>query len=175
MNKRNGFRLLACTAVGLVVVLSGCQQDEDQAAKQHGEIFPGPYEPRTPAVYADAHAAAGARTDSTLRSYHFDKGELNSLGREKLDQMVRDDDACDPLVVYVDARGESGLRDEWENAVAEHLKVRGLTDEQISFKSGPNMSDTTPSAPALRGLRQMESPPAGTNGNNGSSMSGGTY
>ena len=165
MNKRNGWRLPVCAAVGVVVVLAGCQQDEGQAAKQHGEVFPGPYETRTPAKFADAHSAAGARTDSTLRSYHFDKGELNSLGREKLDLMVKDDDACDPLVVYLDARGASNLRGQWQDAVAEHLTSRGLTDDQISFKSGANLSDTTPSAPALRGLRNMESQPSGSSGN----------
>src|SRR4051812_4217884 len=33
---------------------------------------------------AASQIAAGARTDSTLRAYHFNRSRLNSLGREKL-------------------------------------------------------------------------------------------
>src|SRR4051794_8048230 len=53
---------------------------------------------------AETQIAIGARTDATLRPYHFNEAELNSLGRQKIDYMLKEtgDDSTGKLVVYVD-------------------------------------------------------------------------
>jgi hypothetical protein len=153
MTSANYGRVLTL-ALAAVSVLAGCQQD---TAVQHGEDFPGPGETRSAYRYAEVQAAAGARTDATMRSYHFDKGELNSLGRERLDLMLKDDESVTPLVVYLDAPAEQvDLRDHWQRSVVTYLKDRGLTDEQFKLEFGANPRSVSRAAPAIRGMHQAE-------------------
>src|SRR5688500_1189263 len=73
----------------------------------------------------NVHIANGARTEATLRPYHFSHGNLNSLGREKLDLMVDGgEDSKAELVVYLDlptSDVEKVLTDARHDAVTHHL------------------------------------------------------
>jgi hypothetical protein len=106
-------------------------------------------------------SAAAARSDATLNNYHFDRGgALNSLGRAKLDLMLKDDEASLPMVVYVDIR-EQGDRpasdvSRYEESARHYLADRGLRDERVEFRSGPNLSYTRPARDGLRGLKRLE-------------------
>ena len=62
--------------------------------------------------------ASGAREDATLEPYHFDKGEVNSLGRQKLSLMIDDDDANNPLVVYLNVPGNDEFKAARQDSVA---------------------------------------------------------
>src|SRR6185369_8569522 len=96
---------------------------------------------------------------------HFDgRGGLNSLGRQKLDLMLRDDDAG-PVVIYLDlsrpaasarANGASPVPfDVHRESVRVYLADRGLDESQFEFRAGPNAGDTSPARDGLRGLTEL--------------------
>ena len=94
----------------------------------------------------DQQIANGARTDATLRPYHFNQaGRLNSLGVQKLERIVDADDADGEgeLVLYVDVPttdGDKGkkLADARHDAVTKQLMELGLTEEQFRLETGHN-------------------------------------
>ena len=145
------FRVLTILGLsfGLVAVslLGGCHQKRD--GRVSGSDFRPEGEPRAIHRFAEAQTAAGARTDATLRAYDFDCGDLNSLGQQKLDLMLKDDDACSPLVVYLDV-APGATYDPRQESVRVYLKDRGLLDTQIKLVAGPNTNNLGPTAPALR-------------------------
>jgi hypothetical protein len=142
----------------LGAVGAGCQhQPQHDDGRVRGDQFRPDGEVRSVERFADAHAAAGARADATLHPYDFDCGDLNSLGQHKLDLMLKDDDACLPLVVYVDVpQGEGEGYDARRDSVAVYLKDRGLQDGQVKLVAGPNVSYMHPTASALRAKRLLD-------------------
>ena len=148
----------------------GCQGAAGErgrgVARPRGEVFRPDDQPRAVHRFANAQSAAGARHDATLRADHFDHGTLNSLGQEKLDLMLKDDDAADPLVVYVDVPSnpdESGQASRMDS-VKVYLKDRGLQDRQIRLEAGANPSARGPAAPGITAKRLIDSgAPIGTN------------
>lgn len=161
----------AVAAIALSLVAgTGCQS-------QHGEptyvgqkpvgadLFPAPGEPRALDRINETQTAAAARTDATLRPYHFDGTELNSLGQRKLELMTLDDRAFSPLVVYLDLP-QDAEQDTRREAVVVYLRDRGLKDDQIRIQSGPNLSPENlhPVGPSLRTLHQLDAgAPIGNN------------
>lgn len=148
----------------LVAALAGCQHHEtNNDVRVRGEAFRPEGEERTVAKFVTVQTAAGARTDATLRPYHFDCGDLNSLGQEKLDLMLRDDDACAPLVLYVDVPQDESTNAR-HDSIKVYLKDRGLTDAQIKLVEGSNPKNLNPAAPGIRALKLIESgAPVGVN------------
>jgi hypothetical protein len=150
--------ILAAVHLSLVLALLGCRRDRGTA---HGEKFPRDDEPRAVDRFVSVQSASAARADATLTAHHFDgRGALNSLGRQKLDLMLRDDDAADPLVVYLDlpssrAPGAAPAADPRES-VRVYLADRGVPESHVEFRSGPNLSYSHPAADGLRGLRRFE-------------------
>ena len=156
-NTKRFLRLgLLGAAVGAAAgMASGCQNDRDRAI--HGEMFPADEQVRPVDRMVEVQAAAAARMDATLNGWHFDRGAaLNSLGRARLDLMLRDDDESLPLVVYLDVRGEGGVRDDHRDAVRHYLADRGVADAQLEFRTGPNLEYTRPARDGLRGLKKLE-------------------
>src|SRR4051812_25742266 len=104
MKSRNMKFVAGRVMAGLIVAgaVVGCEQHKEPDTRVHGQSFRPEGEERATQKFIATQTSAGARTDATLRAYHFDCGDLNSLGQEKLDLMLRDDDACAPLVLYVD-------------------------------------------------------------------------
>jgi hypothetical protein len=150
--------------------VGGCQNDNrDGSARRviHGESFQADGERRDVDRFIDVQSAAAARIDGTLTSAHFDAdGGLNSLGRRKLDLMVRDDAAdAPPLVVYLDVRENSAAGSgstrpaslaRHEESVLAFLTDQGVDPQHVRLRPGPNTQYTRPAEDGLRGLRRLE-------------------
>lgn len=162
--RRNRLPILGTLALSLVLVLtSGCQRDRDAGAA-YGDRFPADDQVRPVDRFIHVQSASAARADATLNDAHFDgRGALNSLGRQKLDFMLRDDDAAAPLVVYLDLRDGVAAQavpaeptDAHRESVRVFLADRGLTDAQMEFRAGPNLAYSHPARDGLRGLKKLE-------------------
>jgi hypothetical protein len=161
---RSRLPILTALALSLVLVLtSGCQRDRDAGA--YGHRFPADDEVRPVDRFVHVQSASAARADATLNDAHFDgRGALNSLGRQKLDYMLRDDDAAAPLVVYLDVRDGGAAQatpsaepsDLHRESVRVFLADRGLTDAQMELRAGPNLAYSHPARDGLRGLKHLE-------------------
>ena len=75
----------------LLALASGCEQDKN-APVMHGEDFVPNDTMRASEKFMLAQEAAGARHDATLNAQHFNGKDLGSLGEQKLDLMMQDDD-----------------------------------------------------------------------------------
>ena len=155
--------MIALQVALAAAVVPGCRRDGGGLA--HGERFPAGGQVRAVDRFAQVQSAAAARADATLNADHFDgRGGLNSLGRQKLDLMLRDDNAADPLVVYLNlpsaraAAGGSftGSTADHRQSVHVYLLDRGVPDDQIELRSGPNLGYSHPADEGLRGLRRLE-------------------
>ncbi|MDB5294409.1 MAG: hypothetical protein JWO31_392 [Phycisphaerales bacterium] len=163
--KRLGWRLAWGTALlASAPAVVGCGGAHDPADESKeltgiaGEQFTPADEPRHVNRIIDAQAAAGARRDGTLRLCHFDAGNpaaLNSLGEEKLNLMLEDDDAL-PVVVYLDAGGDDALLSARQQSVKVYLRDRGLTEAQVTLVAGKNPGTFAPTARALRGSQALD-------------------
>jgi hypothetical protein len=141
-------------ALGVAFALAaGCQNRQD--ARVNGVNFRPEGETRALHRFNDVQAAAGARTDGTLRAYHFDRGELNSLGQRKLDQMLKDDDAAMPLAVYLDMPQDEDYAAR-ADAVGVYLKDRGLPESRVKVTAGPNTKNVGPTGPGLRAKKLLD-------------------
>jgi hypothetical protein len=150
--------LLAAASFGL----GGCASHSDTLAKNQrdaGDTFLAPDEVSEVARLNDMQIAAGSRTDSTLRAYHFRRGALNSLGRQKLDRMLAANEADatdadgedgDEMVVYLDVAAGASASEESakrlssarQDAVTDYLMSRGLTEDMFRIEMGHNPDDT---------------------------------
>lgn len=168
--RKNVRRALIGAACGAVIgaAAAGCQNDRSNDI--HGEMFPADGDVRSVDRFAEVQSAAAARADATLTASHFDEdGGLNSLGRSKLDLMLRDDDASSAMVVYLDVRGRgngagntggSGATQffdahRYEDGARRHLADRGVGDARVEFRQGPNVGYTHPAREGLRGLSRL--------------------
>ncbi len=140
---------IACAAA---LFLRGCQNDRRVI---HGETFPADGEKRDVDLLIDVQSAAAARADATLTAAHFDgDGGINSLGRQKLDLMLRDDEgSAAPLVVYLDVRqngaaGSGSTRPaslaRHEETVLAYLSDQGVDARNVELRGGPNEQFTRP-------------------------------
>lgn len=146
-------------AAALVVLTAGCHHDDSQNSTVllHGEVIP---DHDSSAVWQirNAQLAAGARQDATLYAVHFDEAGLNSLGQQKLDLMLADEQPAEPMIVYLDLPADAAA-DKDRASVAAFLKDRGLQDTQIALKDGPNPHTASSAADAMADLHAMQ--PAG--------------
>src|SRR5687768_15079149 len=160
----------ALLAGGLLPALAsatGCQGPGGEfgqgVARPRGEAFRADDAPRGVHRFADAQSASGARYDATLHPQHFDRGMLNSLGQQKLGLMLKDDEICDPLVVYLELPANDLLAGR-QDSVRVYLKDHGLEDRQIQLEVGPNPSARGPAGPGIAAKRLIDSgAPVGTN------------
>lgn len=160
--KNLGRTLLAgVVALAGAGALAGCQNVGNQPVA--GEVFRPEGEVRSVHQFAEAQAGAGARMDGTLHRCHFDGGALNSLGQEKLDYMLNDDDAV-PLVVRVNVLGDDAMADARRDAVRVYLRDKGIADDQLKLEVGPNKTYTFTAKDGIAGKRLLSSNAAiGTN------------
>jgi hypothetical protein len=147
--------LLGAAGGAAAGLAAGCRGSQDQAI--HGEMFPADEQVRPVDRMVEVQSAAAARADATLYTCHFDHGSaLNSLGRAKLDLMLRDDDETIPMVIYLDVRSPGGTQDAHRESVRHYLADRGVADAQLEFRTGPNLEYTSPARDGLRGLQKLE-------------------
>jgi hypothetical protein len=176
-------RFLTAYAVAavLLALAGGCGGDKASGGDSADGSRPGEAfyrEGETPEVTRmnQEQIAAGARTDATLRPYHFHEAELNSLGLEKLDHMVGGAPRTGALVVYLDVPSdgdEKALASARRKAVTEYLSGRGLAEHSFRLESGHNPRATVP----VRSLQREtdvvdpapEAPPTGFGSSGGGS------
>jgi len=147
-------RVRLAMLLALTVCAAGCQR-EPAAEGRAGEDFLRDDETSAVTRIVDRQAAVGARTDATLRPYHFDHAGLNALGREKLDQVLaagRDRDGQGgELVVYLDLAGDDANTqhaDARRADVTDYLAAQGLSGERFRLESGFNPHNTMSAAAA---------------------------
>jgi len=154
MNKQSKARWLAiAVAAATIAVSAGCQnQSTTTSERLHGERFEEDDAPRASRNAVAVTAANGARADATLYPAHFNSAGLNSLGRQKLDLMMLDEESTPPMTVYLDlGKNESSVKLA-HTAVAEYLKARGVADNQFKIEDGPNPKTIHPAEDAVAGL-----------------------
>lgn len=135
------------------LVLAGCHHDGEPPTDRT-DPFAGESAVHPSQQFEVAQAATGAREDGTLHAAHFDGGNLNSLGQQKLALMVRDEDASGPLVVYLDL-APTAATPRARQAVVDFLKSQGLPEAQIRVEDGPNPALTSPAARSIEDLHRI--------------------
>ena len=129
----------------------GCNSEPTAQA----DFFDCENQPRQTTLVLDAQSARGARADATLHPAHFDGDALNSLGRDKLDRMTRDNDSGFPLTLYVAADGEAFTAR--EQSARQHLLDAGLRPDQLRIVQGVNPNTYHAVAPGLARMSKTES------------------
>ena len=153
--KQNQLNKRVVTFSGLAiatVLLVGCQADQSSMT----EFFPAD-EARSTQNFVTAQAAAGARADATLQPMHFDGDHLNSLGEAKLDLMLKDDDTDPTIVVYMNLPTDDQDLKARRDAVVTYFEDRGVSKDNIEFKAGSNVNETSLSAKHLAAMHKTES------------------
>lgn len=148
--------LVGAAMLASLPTMTGCSKSQPQQADKDltgiaGEQFTSPDEPRQVHRVFDAAAASGTAPDATLHACHFDAGNptaLNSLGENKLDLMMSDDDAL-PMAIYLNVSGDEKLAG-CEQSVRVYLRDRGLTDQQVKIVAGRNPGGYSPTAPRIK-------------------------
>ncbi len=150
--------------IAATLLANGCQKEQ---VRQEAFFMEG-QTPRDIERAIEVQAARGARHDGTLYKDHFDGPELNSLGRAKLDLMLRDSEAALPMVVYFELPAGDTQDRERRRSVIAYLTDTGLRPDQFRFEAGANPASVTPVAPALKNYDKTES----TSDDGGDSKSG---
>jgi hypothetical protein len=150
------------TGAAILALAAGCQSDKPDLTN-HGEQFPSTEAERSVFEFGARQAANAARSDGTLRAYHFNDRDLNSLGEERLDAMLYHRESGGPLVVYIDLPENDVKTAGRKETVIAFLKDRRLTEDQIELKNGPNPDSNSPVAPILaaQAAGAGAAPPAG--------------
>jgi hypothetical protein len=149
----------------VLLVVASCQhRQEGLDPTLEGFLAEDSGEVRKPAQFVDAQAASGARADATLSKQHFDGGRLNSLGEDKLSRMMKDDDATEPMRVYLNVNERDPASRPRREAVIAFLKDGGLTDAQIEIAYGPNPENRSRASTHLSNLGKTETGAAAQSG-----------
>jgi hypothetical protein len=159
------------SSVLAMLASAGCQDQPDQpgyignSAVGAGTFTRDDDDARAVDRFTTAQTANAARTDATLRPFHFEGPELNSLGQQKLDLMTKAERGDSPLKVYLDLPqdADQGTRRE---AVLVYLKDQGLKDDQIAIEAGPNLNPDNlhPAAQSMKMLHLLDAgAPVGVN------------
>jgi len=146
---------LRSTAFVAIALAAGCRKDQPSAADT---FFPAEEAAATKQIIT-TQIARGARADATLHAIHFDDAALNSLGRDKLDAMIRDNSTPLPLVVYLDLPTTDPRTPSRTAAVNDYLTTTGLLAAQFQTHPGPNPATLHPTAPDLAALSKLNAPP----------------
>ena len=167
LNQTRSFLAAAALAAVVLFMAGGCQQLNPPKNQDAAEDFLSPDEPSELDRINELQVARGNAADATLRAYHFHRGALNSLGRQKLDQMMaaEESDAADAggddggeMVVYLDVAGTQGkaeteaakrLAEARQDAVTDYLLSRGLTEDSFRLEMGSNPDDSFLATSAL--------------------------
>jgi hypothetical protein len=164
--------LIAGSSMLIALYSIGCEYQHPQLQPMN-DFFPAEGEVRDVQRAQRVQEASGARFDATLTPAHFDKGELNSLGREKLSLMLDDDDANNPITIYLNVPADDEFKAGKQDSVIAYLKEQGLEETQISFKEGANPATYSPASEGLTRLAKTETGIAGGTSSYGASSGGG--
>ena len=138
------------------------EREEARAAKKREEqrkdeighdMFVVEWRSRFVDKFAQAQAAAGAYEDATLTDAHFDCGDLNALGRYKVNLLLEGArDKCAMIyVIGADADRPARLA-----AVDRFWKESRFAGVKLTSKEGYNNTVTALSHDGLNGLRKLD-------------------
>lgn len=125
---RYALLMFAVAAAGFV----GCQNQKP--AVSTNDLFQHDFAPRQLHVIMDSQASRGARHDATFYDAHFDRGQVNSLGKAKLDLMYGSDGKF-PEVIYLDV---SGRFEERRDSIIAYVAQTGIDPGVLAFEQGGN-------------------------------------
>jgi hypothetical protein len=165
--------VLVCGSCMLLALYNGgCSSDKKDSAcaEKKPDLFEADDAERIINRFQHVQQASGAREDATLQPYHFDKGALNSLGRQKLSLMIDDDEANNPVTIYLNVPANDEFKSARQDAVVAYLKDQGLEESQVAFKAGTNPNQRHPAEDGIARLPKTETGAAG--GSDGAAASG---
>ena len=134
-----------------VLAICGCAEHAQPSTE-----FPAEGTVPVPHRMAEIQRSSGARHDGNLYAAHFTDDALNSLGRSKLDSLLRDDEAVRPVTIHMAATADRLVLMRRIEAVTAYLKDNGLNDQQIHFVSELNADSYHPAAPDLANLGKTD-------------------
>ncbi len=153
--------LKSALLLAAVLALAGCSQDPSaKPAKE--SFFQSPDETPLATRLFDTQAARGARMDATLYPQHFDGAHLNSLGKSKVDLMLRDTDSELPLKLYIDGQASDPTWTDRADAVKKHFASIGLLDTQFQVIAGANPSTLHPIAKDIEAMNKPDTAKSAT-------------
>lgn len=110
---------------------------------------------RTRAIL-DAQYAKGAAEDGSLSRHHFEHGQLNGLGRDKLDRMLAADGPHARLIVHVDVAAERDVDTRpMLAAVRDYLSASGVAVSEETVVLGPSPARSAASD-SIAGRNRLE-------------------
>jgi hypothetical protein len=172
MNINNRIRLSIVAFAA--VIAAGCANEKPKLSIN--DHFMPDNQPRAEQTIFAQQTANGARADGTLYSHHFTAGELNSLGRQKLESMTRGRE-LGMINIYLDVAKDDAYNSR-ESAVIAYLSHKGLASTNYAITQGANPALGSPVAPGLKGLAKQSAESAtggassGSTGSTGGGMTG---
>lgn len=162
----NTTKIALLIAVGVILV--GCSSDNDPSAKEK-PLWEDPFFPRddvTPPsrLMFDRQVANGAAADAMLFDIHFDGGELNSLGKQKLGLIIKGRSTNVPTKVYLNMPKDAEYSTARQTTVESVLGSAGLAKEQFAVVFGPNPGVLMPADAGIRALQPVGAGPSGAMG-----------
>lgn len=136
-------------AVGVVLV--GCSSNKDDTAWED-PFFPSDRVTPPSKAMSDRQAANGAAADGMLFDVHFDGSELNSLGVQKLDLMVKGSSPATPLKVFLNMPKDADTTNARQTAVEKALDAAGVAKEKYVIAVGPNPGVLNSAEAGIRAL-----------------------
>ena len=126
--------------------------------------FPDAGKVRSYQRVAEIQRSQGSREDANLYAAHFTDDALNSLGRAKVDSMIRNDEAVRPVTIHLAGAGgaDNAATMRRIQSITAYLKDNGIPESQMRFETGANAATYHPSAPELANLSKTDTGDAGT-------------
>jgi hypothetical protein len=146
-------RVAMNVAVLATLLAAGCQGEHTDPNYE----FPDAGKMRSYQQMANVQRSAGARADGNLYAYHFTDDALNSLGRAKVDAMIRNDESVRPVTIYLASSAENTANMRRIESVSAYLKDNGLAESQMRFETGANAATYHAAAPDLANLSKTDS------------------
>jgi hypothetical protein len=146
-------RVAMNVAVLAALLATGCQGEHTDPNYE----FPDAGKMRSYQQMANVQRSAGARADGNLYAYHFTDDSLNSLGRAKVDAMIRNDESVRPVTIYMATAADQTVNMRRIESVTAYLKDNGLTESQMRFETGANAATYHAAAPDLANLSKTDS------------------
>lgn len=146
-------RVAINVAVLATLLATGCQGEHTDPNYE----FPDAGKMRSYQQMANVQRSAGARADGNLYTYHFTDDSLNSLGRAKVDSMIRNDETVGPVTIYLASSAENAVNMRRIESITAYLKDNGLTESQMRFETGANAATYHAAAPDLANLSKTDS------------------
>jgi hypothetical protein len=153
-------------AAAVVFAVAGCKSEQKPKLSINDHFVPDD-QPRAMHEMFRQQQANAARDDGTLYASHFTGGELNSLGKQKLDVMlVGPERGFVNVYLSVPKDAQYGAR---EASVIAFMAGKGLASNAFAVTPGENPNLSSPASAGLEGLKKQAESGGGDAGASGGS------